>query len=43
MVAAIRGDAPPPVTLSDAIVGLEVIEAARASAGREAVIELGAG
>jgi scyllo-inositol 2-dehydrogenase (NADP+) len=43
MVAAIQGDAPPPVTLSDAIVGLEVIEAARASAERDAVIELGAG
>jgi predicted dehydrogenase len=43
MVAAIRGGAPPPVTLSDAIVGLEVIEAARASAERNVVIELGAG
>jgi scyllo-inositol 2-dehydrogenase (NADP+) len=43
MVAAIRGDAPPPVTLSDAIAGLEVIEAARASAERGVVIELGAG
>jgi scyllo-inositol 2-dehydrogenase (NADP+) len=43
MVAAIRGDAPPPVTLADAIAGLEVIEAARASAERGVVIELGAG
>jgi predicted dehydrogenase len=43
MVAAIRGGAPPPVTLSDAIVGLEVIEAARASAERAAVVEVGAG
>jgi predicted dehydrogenase len=43
MVAAIRGGAPPPVALSDAIVGLEVIEAARASAERAAVVEVGAG
>jgi scyllo-inositol 2-dehydrogenase (NADP+) len=43
MVATIRGGAPPPVALSDAIVGLEVIEAARASAERKVVVELGAG
>jgi predicted dehydrogenase len=43
MVAAIRDGAPPPVSLSDAIAGLEVIEAARASAERGLVLELGAG
>jgi predicted dehydrogenase len=39
MVAAIRDGAPPPVPLSDAIAGLEVIEAARESAERGAVVE----
>jgi len=43
MVAAIRERSAPPVTLSEAIAGLEVIEAARASAERGAVVELGAG
>jgi scyllo-inositol 2-dehydrogenase (NADP+) len=43
MVAAIREGAPPPVALSDAIKGLEVIEAARLSAERGAVVEVGAG
>ncbi|KAB2352615.1 Gfo/Idh/MocA family oxidoreductase [Actinomadura rudentiformis] len=39
---AVRGEAPPPVTLSDAIVGLEVIEAALRSARDGQVVELGA-
>jgi predicted dehydrogenase len=43
MVAAIREGAPPPVTLSDAIAGLEVIEAARLSGEGGAVVEVGAG
>ena len=43
MVAAIREEAPPPVPLSDAIAGLEVIEAARLSAERGAVVEVGGG
>jgi predicted dehydrogenase len=43
MVAAIREGSAPPVTLSEAIAGLEVIEAARASAERGVVVELGAG
>jgi predicted dehydrogenase len=43
MVAAIRERAAPPVPLSDAILGLEVIEAARASAERGVVVEFGAG
>jgi predicted dehydrogenase len=42
LVAAIRDGSPPPVSLSDAIVGLEVIEAARESAGRGVVVEFGA-
>jgi scyllo-inositol 2-dehydrogenase (NADP+) len=41
MVAAIRCGAPPPVPLPDAILGLEVIEAARASAKDRVVLELG--
>lgn len=40
MVAAIREGAPPPVPLADAIAGLEVIEGARESADRAAVVEL---
>jgi scyllo-inositol 2-dehydrogenase (NADP+) len=43
MRAAIRDGAPPPVPLTDAIAGLEVIEAARRSAERGVVIEVGAG
>jgi scyllo-inositol 2-dehydrogenase (NADP+) len=42
VVAAIREGAPPPVPLSNAIAGLEVIEAARESAERGVVVELGA-
>jgi predicted dehydrogenase len=42
MVAAIRERSAPPVTLSEALAGLEVIEAARASAERGVVVELGA-
>jgi predicted dehydrogenase len=42
MVAAIHEEAPPPVPLSDAIAGLEVIEAARLSAERGAVVGVGA-
>jgi predicted dehydrogenase len=42
MVAAIRDGARPPVPLFDAIAGLEVIEAARESAERRAVVELAA-
>jgi len=40
MVAAIREGAPPPVPLEDATAGLEVIEAAKASADRGQVVEL---
>jgi len=40
MAAAIRDGAAPPVPLSDAIAGLEVIEAARESADRRAVVDL---
>jgi predicted dehydrogenase len=43
MVAAIREGAPPPVALADAIEGLEVIEAARLSTERGAVVEVGGG
>jgi scyllo-inositol 2-dehydrogenase (NADP+) len=43
LVAAIRDGSPPPVSLSDAIAGLELIEAARESAERGAVVEFGAG
>ena len=43
MLAAIRAGAPPPVPLADATAGLEVIEAARRSAERGVVIEVGAG
>jgi predicted dehydrogenase len=43
LAAAIRDGAPPPVPLSDAIAGLDVIEAARESAARGVVVELGAG
>jgi predicted dehydrogenase len=43
MVAAIREGGPPPVALSDAVLGLEVIEAARASAERGVVVKFGAG
>jgi scyllo-inositol 2-dehydrogenase (NADP+) len=43
IAAAIREAAPPPVTLDDAIAGLEVIEAARASSERGVVVEVGAG
>jgi predicted dehydrogenase len=37
---AIRGQAPPPVPLADAILGLEIIEAAGRSAGQGRVIDL---
>jgi predicted dehydrogenase len=43
MVAAIREGSPPPVSLSDAIAGLELIEAARESAERGAVVEFRVG
>jgi predicted dehydrogenase len=43
LVAAIRDGSPPPVSLSDATVGLELIEAARESAERGVVVELGSG
>jgi scyllo-inositol 2-dehydrogenase (NADP+) len=41
IVEAIRDGAPPPVPLDDAIAGLEVLEAARASAERYEVVRLG--
>ncbi|MFG2089044.1 MULTISPECIES: Gfo/Idh/MocA family oxidoreductase [unclassified Spirillospora] len=40
VVRALRDGAPPPVTLADAITGLEVIEAAARSAGENAVAAL---
>jgi scyllo-inositol 2-dehydrogenase (NADP+) len=41
VVAALRGDAPPPVAPADAVAGLEVIEAARRSAAEGRVIAMG--
>jgi predicted dehydrogenase len=38
---AVRGEAPPPVPLADAILGLEIIEAATRSANEGQVIKLG--
>lgn len=40
VVAALRGDAPPPVDPADAVAGLEIIEAARLSAERRNVITM---
>ncbi|WP_030168258.1 Gfo/Idh/MocA family oxidoreductase [Spirillospora albida] len=40
VAAALRGEGPPPVTLADAITGLEVIEAAARSARDRTVVEL---
>ena len=40
VVAAIRGDGPPPVNPADAVAGLEIIEAARRSASEGRVIDL---
>ncbi|TDD40021.1 oxidoreductase [Actinomadura sp. KC06] len=37
---ALTGDAPPPVTLADAITGLEIVEAAARSAAERAVVDL---
>ncbi|MGP4025506.1 Gfo/Idh/MocA family protein [Actinomadura sp. 3N407] len=41
VVRTLRDDAPPPVTLADAVTGLEVIEAAARSAGEHTVVALG--
>lgn len=43
LVAAMRGDAPPPVAAEDAVAGLEVIEAAARSAAEGRVVEVGGG
>jgi len=43
LVAAVRGEAPPPVSPDDAIAGLEVLEAALLSAREERVVEIGSG
>lgn len=43
VVRTLRGGAPPPTTLADAITGLEVIEAAARSARERTVVELGGG
>jgi predicted dehydrogenase len=43
VAAALRGDAPMPVDPDDAVTGLEILEAARASAEHGRVVQLGAG
>ena len=40
VVAALRGDAPPPVAADDAVAGLAVLEAARRSAAEGRVVTL---